>query len=541
MTQDTPSSTCLRHEACPACASSDAFGIYDDGHGHCFSCGHHVSHLDGHGAAEIKKTPHAKGLIPGVEHIDIPSRSITAAVCRSNDYGVIYENGVPIQVAQYRDATGSRVVAQKLKTQDKKFRIVGDSKAMTLWPKWRWKPARKLLICEGETDLLCWQALTGDKFAAVSVPNGAAAAKTAVAKEIDWVEGFEEVVLCFDNDKAGHAATAEVAALLTPGKARVMRLPGGVKDICDAVKAGLQKELVDAFWTAVPQRPDGIVGDEALITALLNPPATGFSYPWKGLTGMLAGIRRGELVTLTAGTGVGKSLVAGITAVELMRQGCKVGYISLEESLTRTAERLASVEMGRPLHRDRVGVTEELLRSVWDSAFKGKVCVFNHFGSMDAQMLMNRIRYMRIAEGVDFVVLDHLSILVSGWSDGDGDERRMIDNVMTTLRSICEQTGVGMLLICHLRSPDQGRKTHEEGGRPKLSELRGSKAISQLSDAVIAIVRDQMGDESNISEVWVLKNRFTGTVGRAATLEYSPETGLMTETDSHVASIDGQF
>lgn len=532
MTEST--STCLRHDPCPACTSSDAFAVYDDGHGHCFSCGHHTT-ASAEPAPATKRSKKADKFLD-VTPVDIPARRISESVCRSHGYGTARHKGEVVQVADYCDEAGT-VVAQKIRTADKQFSIIGDAKAMKLWPQWRFKPGgKRLLICEGELDLLCWQSLGEDRWPAVSVPNGAAGAKNAIAKSIDWVESFDEVVLCFDNDEAGKAATDAVCSILTPGKALVMRLPGGVKDICDAAKAGLAKELVDAFWKAIPRRPDGIVGTQEILAALLNPPTPGVPYPWSGLTRMLNGMRRGELVTLTAGTGVGKSLVAGLIAHHLVKGGLKIGYISLEESLSRTAERLIGAEIGRQLHLSREGVTPQMLQEVWNNVFAGKVVVFNHFGSMDAETLLARIRYMRIAEGVDFLVLDHLSILVSGWDSDSGDERRLIDNVMTTLRSICEQTGVGMLLISHLRSPDKG-STHEEGARPKLSELRGSKSISQLSDAVIAVVRDQMGEDPNRSEVWVLKNRHSGITGRAATLRYDPDTGAMAE-ESYVEGSD---
>ena len=29
------------HRSCPSCPSSDAYFVYRDGHGHCFSCGYH--------------------------------------------------------------------------------------------------------------------------------------------------------------------------------------------------------------------------------------------------------------------------------------------------------------------------------------------------------------------------------------------------------------------------------------------------------------------------------------------------------------------
>ena len=85
------------------------------------------------------------------------------------------------------------------------------------------------------------------------------------------------------------------------------------------------------------------------------------------------------------------------------------------------------------------------------------------------------------------VFLDHLSILMSGL---DGDERRMIDTTMTRLRSLVERTGISLFLVSHLKRghTDQG---HEEGARVSLGQLRGSAAIAQLSDAVIALERDQ--------------------------------------------------
>jgi twinkle protein len=133
-----------------------------------------------------------------------------------------------------------------------------------------------------------------------------------------------------------------------------------------------------------------------------------------------------------------------------------------------------------------------------------------------------------VAEKVDVLFIDHLSILVSGW--GDGDERRLIDNVMTALRSqVCEATGVGMILVSHLRRTE-GRSA-ERGGQVELSHLRGSQAISQLSDACIALSRDTMGEDNNLTQISVLTNRFSGELGVAAHLRWDPDTGRHTEVE----------
>ena len=128
-----------------------------------------------------------------------------------------------------------------------------------------------------------------------------------------------------------------------------------------------------------------------------------------------------------------------------------------------------------------------------------------------------------MATGLDckVVFLDHLSILLSGL---DGDERRMIDVTMTKLRSLVERTGIALFLVSHLRRTNSDTN-HEEGARVTLGQLRGSAAIAQLSDQVLALERDQQTDSKrSLTTVRVLKNRYSGEVGVACQLEYDLNT-----------------
>jgi twinkle protein len=71
---------------------------------------------------------------------------------------------------------------------------------------------------------------------------------------------------------------------------------------------------------------------------------------------------------------------------------------------------------------------------------------------------------------------------------------------------------------------------HEEGGRVRLSDLRGSAAIGQLSDIVIGLERDAQDEKTaNTTGVRILKNRFSGDQGIACFLQYDKTTGRMTE------------
>tara|TARA_Y100001951_G_C11193529_1_gene212902 strand:- start:226 stop:669 length:444 start_codon:yes stop_codon:yes gene_type:complete len=128
------------------------------------------------------------------------------------------------------------------------------------------------------------------------------------------------------------------------------------------------------------------------------------------------------------------------------------------------------------------------------------------------------------------IFLDHLSILLSGL-DGITDERRCIDKVMTDLRSLVQRTGISLFLVSHLRRSGTGSTSAEEGGRVSLSSLRGSHSISQISDNVWALEAAQQKEIDRSTTLRVLKNRYTGDVGVAATLKYDKETCQFVEDD----------
>ena len=160
----------------------------------------------------------------------------------------------------------------------------------------------------------------------------------------------------------------------------------------------------------------------------------------------------------------------------------------------------------------------------------GRVVAWDHFGSADVDLLANRVRWLRNGFDVDVVILDHISMVVSG-ADLDADERRLLDVAMTNLRSLTQETGLTIHNVSHLK---RGNGTpHEEGGHVSLQHLRGTQAIGQLSDAVIGLERNQQADgtDRNLTGIRVLKNRFAGLTGSACQLRFNPITHRLTEVD----------
>ena len=517
----------LRHEPCEKCGSKDNLAIYDDGSSHCFTpgCGYRG------GASTTPKPETSNMSLIDIEYITLKKRGIKIETCKKWGYGMGKINGKPFQVANYRCPKG-HLKAQKLRSHTKEFRWLGEPKSINLYGEHLWDPSKsgkRVVITEGELDALSVSQAFENKWPVVSVPNGAAAAPKAVSKSLEWLETFDVVVLCFDQDDAGRTAANACAHLITPGKCKIVHgLPE--KDANECIMKGKVKELVSAIWEAKTFRPDGVVAGEELWDHI-NKSDTGWNveYPWQGFNDSLLGMRGGELVTLTAGTGIGKSSVCRELAHYLVQQGHKVGYIALEESIKKTAECMMAIHMDVP-HTTFSDLPEEARRNAFNECIgHGNLVLYDHWGSQDPARLLGQVRYMCKGLGCKFIFLDHLSILVSALEEGD--ERRMIDNTMTKLRALVEETDVHCVLVSHLKRPD-GRG-HEEGAATSLSQLRGSHAIAQLSDAVLGCERNQQDQlEARNTTIRVLKNRYAGTTGVCATLEYNPSTGRLNEFHS---------
>ena len=137
------------------------------------------------------------------------------------------------------------------------------------------------------------------------------------------------------------------AASIPPASA-IANFNGNYKDASDALQAHDTNAICRAIWDAIPYRPDGIVEGQSLLEAVTTPsPPADYDYPFKGLNDKLHGIRHGELVCITAGSGSGKSSFCRDLAAHLLKDGERVGYVALEESNRRTALGLMSAAVGK--------------------------------------------------------------------------------------------------------------------------------------------------------------------------------------------------
>lgn len=530
---------------CPKCDSSDAVSSYDDGSGFCYSCKQYINSSEMSGDVAPKQlgtTPNWNKLT--IEEISklpiptgIPERGLSAWVCKQFEVRVEYNEATREPKNYYYPVTKAGKITgyKKRPANEKTFGAIGDCKSPDLFGQFRAGSGGKMIVVtEGEYDAMAATDMLhelGKNYRVVSLPHGANVKDLKV--NLEWLEQFETIVLNFDNDEAGQKVTEKAVDLFTPGKVKVMKLP--TKDANDLLKNGRPIEYLHALNKASVYKPDGIVNlSESWDLMFKDEDKESVPYPWDGMNKMLYGLRPREIVTLTSGSGMGKSAITReLTHWLLNTTEDKIGVLALEESVGRTSWGIVSVEANLPLsiREERRGVDKDDIKRWFDATIgTGRVEALDHFGSTEHESLLARVRYLIKALDCKWIILDHLSIIVSAMDDV-GDERKTIDTIMTRLRQLTEETGAGLILVSHLRRVS-GDKGHEQGHEVSLAHLRGSQAIAQLSDAVIAAERNQQSDnpkEANLTLLRILKNRYAGIVGKCTYLFYSHETGRLEE------------
>lgn len=527
------------HLPCDTCGSSDAVSLYDDGHSYCFSCDAYTAGNESPlQRAHNKHKVNAECISPSqMEYRPLKARGITAETCRRYTYQITKDYGKTVQVASYKDSDGN-IIFQKIRDKDKNMSVRGKTQNVFYGQHMFAGGGKRLVITEGEIDCLTMAQVQGNKYPVVSVPLGCKSAVKTFKANLAWLEKFEEVVVMFDMDEAGQEAVKAVSGLLSPHKLKIATLE--MKDPNEMLLAGKTAELVNAMFRATEYRPDGIKNardlKESFFASLDDEKS--YSFPWNpDLNKMTDGVRKEELTLFTAGTGIGKSTACREMALKLVREdNCKVGMVMLEEANKKTLRDLLSIYMEMPLHLlSRDEEVKKAMAICYDELYNGgNFILYDHFGSMESDNLIQQIRYMAVGEECDFIILDHITIAVSGIDTDKGDVKA-VDMLMTRLRSLVEETGVGIIVVSHLRKTGNGSVGYEEGAAISLDSLRGSGALKQIPDTIIALERNQQAEteeEKNLVRQRVLKCRFTGTTGLSAdALQWNPKKNKLEDAD----------
>ena len=521
---------------CPLCHSSDACETYPDGHSFCYSCykpsRQNISEFS---LEKFSRSNTIKQLTKPTKGLMDRGISLAAAQRFMIDVDETGHHFYP-----YFDKDG-RHAGNKVRTiASKEFRCEGDIPAWTLFGQHLFHAGQSAItVVEGECDAAAvWDCFGGRDYPVVSVTNGAAGSARDCAKNFEYLNSFEKIVICFDKDEAkvnpttgeirypGQEAALSVAALFPLGKARILTLQKG-KDPNEYLSKGLAEEFVREWWKAPIYTPTGLKLGSEMWEEISNPVKhEAIPYPYEGLNKATYGIRLSELVLITADTGVGKTSILKEFEHHVLKMDIRagVGLLHIEEPNVDTALGLMSISADKPLHLPDVRETvskEELNRYYTDVIDTDRLVLWDHFGSNSIDEVLSKIRHM-VALGCKYIIIDHLTILVS---DQSGDERKQLDEISTKLKTLCMERKLAIICVIH---------TNRQG------KVRSSAGPEQVANIVFKLGREIEAVDDfrrNVLRVTCTKNRFCGITGPVLLAEYSPETGRLLELSKERAAL----
>jgi twinkle protein len=520
-------------KACPNCVSQgrdsagDNLVQYSSGWSECFACG-------------FKEGPPKEGPTPYYE--DILNKWATGApmVARgisdeaADFFGVrfMYHNGKEFAYAYPltvdRKITGFQ--CRKLNVpKDQAFFRRGNTKGIDPFG-WNTVPDRgqMLIVAEGQDDVIAAKDILLQLGKAYKVVGSLGT--THWKKNLDKFEGYDKVLIAFDQDDAGQEAANEFAEALSPGKAHIMSW-SGAKDINDLLKQGRHQDFMTAINGAKPLAISGVIqGEEAwnIIKDYSAPEHVPYPPEWEMLNKRMHGMRRGELSLWCAGSSIGKSLfMRRMKQYILQAHTWNVADVELEEQKEKTIRAMLQFQAGKPLFQQTI----EERRAAYEATYgSGRLITLDHRARRKGSNLISKFRHLRYAYGTDIVFMDHGTLGMREYGDG----MTATDDFMEDALELVESTGMHLCIIFHLRKPPGGDRSWARGAIPSEDDIKGSGSIYQIAADIVALSRDKMHENEyikNTTTLHTLKCRETGNTGVADQLYFDPDSRLLVPAD----------
>ena len=440
----------------------------------------------------------------------------------------------------YYDKGGKFIGTKARRISDKSFSTSGNMKDNVLFGQQLFKnEGRFVTVVEGELDALAAFEMLGSKFPVVSVSKGAAGAVRDFKNNLEWLEGFENVVICFDNDTAGREAADKCAQILSPNKARIVSLTA-FKDASDYLTNNKVRDFTSEWWEAKTYRMTGIVTLEDAWGDFIKR-GTEEIIPFPESFGMLnhmmnGGIAAGEITVLGALTSIGKTTMVNEIVYHFWKNTNKnIGCAFLEASKGEAVENLLTIHTGHNLSlEDRKNIDFDKLHT--DIITDGRILLLDHHGAVDSDELFVKLRAMVKGSGCEILVIDPMQAAVTS------NTNETIDDFMDRLLKLAKETDVSIIVVSHMRKPSLTNPHNVNE-----YDLKGSGSINQIAFNTILLSRDKMAEDDyarNSTMIQVVKCRRTGMTGMAGWLYYNSQTGRLERGEApeqHAASEEDEF
>ena len=367
----------------------------------------------------------------------------------------------------------------------------------------------ELIITEGEIDTMTLHQL--DMPNSVSVPSGAANLDW-IETEWPWLERFETLYLCFDNDNAGEEGAQKAARRLGTWRCRRVRLRW--KDPNEGLQNGMtQDDFSRALISATDMGPSIVRLAEDFAEEMLREDRQGIDTGFPLYDAVLGGQRSGELTVITGRNGDGKTTWLNQVILNLLMHHHE--QHACIASFEMRPARLLRWMMGQA----GIIVSESGIEEFW-GLIGGRLSLIDTQREVKPDELFEAFEYVARRAGTQTFVIDSLIRVDLG---GGADWLENQKQFMNRLAQFALTFEAHIYLVAH------PRKGSSDGARIDKVDIAGSGDISNFAWNVVSIrriVSEEQGRPAAVLQV--LKNRDNGRLGTIS-LNFDEERKRFTE------------
>lgn len=407
-----------------------------------------------------------------------------------------------------------------------------------LWNMNRINTTQPLLLIEGEGD--CMSAIEAGYLNTVSVCFGAGN-YTWIEKNFDWLEQFDTIIICSDNDEAGEKMRKECVYRLGSWRCKVVNVPKYVerdgkkiriKDL-NEVLYYMGKDKVMEIITQASDMPVESVVDYSDISSVDLDAIDGIKTGFKDIDRKLMKIFFGTFNILTGVNGSGKSSFLSQLVCQTVEQGHSVWYYSGELPNFQCRGWLDYIFAGqRNIIQKNVGdtdfwkVTNEA-RKAMNNAYKERMFIYKDGKSHKVPDLLESMVECIRKFGVKLIVVDNLTSVNLECNENNKYNKQ--EEFVVQLIDLAKKYNVAVILVVHPHKIETMRRLTK-------MDVQGISAIIDLAHRIISLYRvtdeDKKGIPKKNGDGWykppiksdvmvdILKDRMLGFEGSSVGLFY---------------------
>lgn len=350
-----------------------------------------------------------------------------------------------------------------------------------------------LVICEGEIDALA--VMEAGYPNAVSVPFGAGNFGW-IDENWDWLEQFESIIICSDNDDPGIKMQKECLSRLGTWRTKFVEVPEfytdeekmtkrKIKDMNEVLYFFGKHKVLELIMNAKESPIESVI-DLTEIKGESLEDMDGIETGLLPLDREVGKLYYGTLNIMSGSPGSGKSSLIYQMACNAMDAGIVTWIYSGEFSDSMTRDWFEPILAG-PRHmkayQSRKGDTyyrvDNAVLSKINSRYKGMCYLYrdDHEGSLT--LLMKSMEEVVRRYGAKFIIMDNMSVIDTSNPDEELLEQK---EIVKRLLTFARKYNVAILLVAHPRKMQTGAKV-------SLYDVAGSSVIVNLAHRSLALKR----------------------------------------------------